>query len=70
MSNLEEHLQEQAEITAACEAGTCDHPECEQERLKEKYRNAARAWANDELEIDDFPCQCDACQAERAGNVH
>jgi hypothetical protein len=29
MSNLEEHEAEQAEITAACEAGECDHPECQ-----------------------------------------
>lgn len=28
MSTLEEHDAEQAAITAQCEAGTCDHPEC------------------------------------------
>ncbi|MDP2047573.1 MAG: hypothetical protein Q8K33_01585 [Cypionkella sp.] len=28
MSNLEEHEAEQAAITAMCEAGTCDHPDC------------------------------------------
>ena len=28
MSNLEEHEAEQAEITAQCETGACDHPEC------------------------------------------
>lgn len=28
MSTLEEHEAEQAAITAQCEAGTCDHPEC------------------------------------------
>jgi hypothetical protein len=28
MSNLEDHDAEQAEITAACEAGICNHPEC------------------------------------------
>lgn len=28
MSTLETHEAEQAEITAACEAGTCDHPYC------------------------------------------
>ena len=28
MSNLEEHEAEQARITAECEAGECDHPEC------------------------------------------
>lgn len=28
MSTLEEHDAEQAMITAACEAGECDHPEC------------------------------------------
>lgn len=28
MSTLEEHDAEQAMITAMCEAGTCDHPEC------------------------------------------
>lgn len=31
MSSLEEHDAEQAEITAMCEAGTCDHPECHEE---------------------------------------
>ena len=31
MSTLEEHEAEQAEITAACAAGTCDHPECHDE---------------------------------------
>ncbi len=28
MSSLEEHEAEQAEITARCEAGECDHPDC------------------------------------------
>lgn len=28
MSNLEEHLAEQDHITEACDAGTCDHPDC------------------------------------------
>lgn len=28
MSNLAEHDAEQAAITAMCEAGQCDHPEC------------------------------------------
>lgn len=28
MSSLEEHMEEQARITAACEAGECDHPDC------------------------------------------
>ena len=28
MSNLATHEAEQAEITASCEAGTCDHPYC------------------------------------------
>jgi hypothetical protein len=28
MSNLQDHIAEQEAITAACEAGTCDHPEC------------------------------------------
>lgn len=28
MSNLKEHDDDQAAITAACEAGTCGHPEC------------------------------------------
>ena len=28
MSNAEDHDAEQAAITAACVAGTCDHPEC------------------------------------------
>ena len=31
MSTFEEHEAEQAEITAACEAGECDHPECKAE---------------------------------------
>lgn len=29
MSNLEDHEAEQSEITAMCEAGICDHPECQ-----------------------------------------
>jgi len=29
MSNPEDHEREQAAITAACEAGECDHPDCE-----------------------------------------
>lgn len=32
MSNLEEHDVEQAAITALCEAGECDHPECKPKR--------------------------------------
>lgn len=28
MSNLETHEAEQSAITAMCEAGTCDHPDC------------------------------------------
>jgi len=28
MSNLEDHIAEQDAITARCEAGTCEHPEC------------------------------------------
>ena len=28
MSSLAEHVAEQAAITAACAAGTCDHPDC------------------------------------------
>lgn len=32
MSNLREHEAEQARITAACEAGECDHPECHEEK--------------------------------------
>lgn len=28
MSNLGEHLAEQAALTALCEAGTCNHPDC------------------------------------------
>ena len=31
MSNLEEHDAEQAEITAICASGECDHPECQEE---------------------------------------
>lgn len=38
MSNLEEHEAEQAEITAACEAGQCDHQECQ----PAKWHEAAR----------------------------
>lgn len=30
MSNLAEHEAEQAAITALCESGQCDHPECRQ----------------------------------------
>lgn len=31
MSNLKEHEAEQDRITAKCEAGTCDHPECHED---------------------------------------
>ena len=34
MSNLEDHNAEQAAITAACEAGTCDHPECHKGKIR------------------------------------
>jgi len=34
MSNLETHEAEQAEITAACEAGTCGHVDCDTRRFK------------------------------------
>ena len=35
MSNLEDHMAEQEAITARCEAGTCEHPECEAEDTSE-----------------------------------
>lgn len=31
MSSFEEHEAEQARITAECEAGECDHPECHED---------------------------------------
>ena len=34
MSNLEEHMDEQDRITAACEAGVCGHPECHEDEDK------------------------------------
>lgn len=42
MSNLEVHEAEQAAITAMCEAGTCDHPDCKAK--KANWR--AIAWAH------------------------
>jgi hypothetical protein len=41
MSNLEDHDAEQAEITAACEAGTCDHPECKPSTWHQKVKDLA-----------------------------
>lgn len=34
MSSLEAHEAEQAEITASCEAGTCNHPHCKMGALE------------------------------------
>lgn len=52
MSNLEEHEAEQAAITAACEAGKCDHAECQPPRwdvaAREVFDGAIRNDMNDE----------------------
>jgi hypothetical protein len=50
MSNLEDHMAEQDEITALCEAGECDHPECHEDAFEEAERDVDRylavvAWA-------------------------
>lgn len=34
MSSLEEHDAEQAAITALCDSGQCDHPDCKPGRIK------------------------------------
>ncbi|WP_306150719.1 hypothetical protein [Roseovarius sp. MMSF_3281] len=48
MSTLEEHDAEQAEITAMCEAGTCDHPECHDDHFRnELVDRCAPRWAWD-----------------------
>lgn len=36
MSNLETHEAEQAAITALCEAGLCDHPECHEDDMDDE----------------------------------
>ena len=54
MSNLSTHLADQDAITAACDAGTCDHPEHHAEQLDdlkcpncgqtEAFHIAATVW--------------------------
>lgn len=48
MSTLETHEAEQAEITARCEAGTCEHPHCHilpQNHVRaERAAEALRKW--------------------------
>lgn len=39
MSNLEEHMREQEELTSLCENSLCDHPEC----------NAPSGWCDEDL---------------------
>lgn len=53
MSTLEDHDAEQAAITALCEAGQCDHPECQSET--DDYENecvtrSAPRWAWDMID--------------------
>lgn len=57
MSNLAEHEAEQAAITALCEAGECDHPEC-----------ASESWHELATEIFDGAVRRDE-SAERAARV-
>lgn len=56
MSSLETHEAEQAEITARCEAGTCEHLHCREEF--EIVSRAAPRWAWD---IIDETLGMDAC---------
>jgi hypothetical protein len=54
MSNLATHEAEQAAITAACDAGTCDHPHCHPspcERAQEIMDETATLGAEDH----DYP---------------
>jgi len=59
MSNETDHQAEQDAITAQCEAGTCDHPECHEEQPEqlddmkcpncgqtEAFHIAATVWGN------------------------
>jgi hypothetical protein len=46
MSNLAEHMDEQDEITALCEAGKCDHPECHQKEFTVLLGISVRAYGH------------------------
>lgn len=46
MSSLEEHDAEQAEITAMCEAGECDHPECHEQDFETLIAVTVSAYAH------------------------
>lgn len=49
MSNLADHLAEQERLTAACEAGACDHPGCRDaepaNRIQITERQRDAIWA-------------------------
>lgn len=49
MSSLEEHDAEQAAITALCEAGLCDHPECHEDDEAVAPRDTLRHLNADDL---------------------
>lgn len=55
MANLEEHCADQAEITALCEAGACDHPECQSD---DKCRTCGEAYADGG---DGYDGECPDC---------
>jgi len=46
MSNLAEHMDEQDEIAALCEAGECDHPECHQKEFTVLLGVTVRAYGH------------------------
>lgn len=46
MSNLAEHDAEQAAITAMCEAGECDHPECQKREFSVLLGVTVRAYGH------------------------
>lgn len=50
MSTLEEHEAEQAEITAACEAGTCDHANCREDWVRENATGIVPTIPLDDIE--------------------
>lgn len=50
MGNLEDHNAEQAAITAQCEAGTCDHPDC---KLPTWHQEALRVCSDGQIANDD-----------------
>lgn len=59
MSSLEEHEAEQARITEECMEGTCDHPECHEDRMEWEYRfvnmpskNGGKNW----IELREVYC--------------